>query len=207
MNIELDRRALFAGVSGLVLAGCGEIVGPPPAPKLYVLKPSLPRDLPGGKVNWALSIQMPDATSGLDSDRIAILLPPSTMDYYADSAWADRLPALVQSNFLEAFEASGRINAVARDSEGVHADYILSTDLRDFEARLDQSQGAPLATVRIGARIVKSRTREIAGYTSASNEVRASVNSVAAAVEALNTALADVLAKLVPWTLDRPGPV
>ena len=206
MSFDLDRRALLAATAGLFAAGCSNIVGPPPAPKLYVLQPVLPRGLPGGKVEWALSIQAPEATSGLDSERIAILLPPSNMDYYADSAWADRLPALVQSALLEAFEASGRIDAVARDSDGVHADFMLSTDLRDFEARLDQAQGAPLAVVRIGARMVKSRSREIAGYISASREVRASVNSVEAAVEALNTAFAGVLAQLVPWVLDRPAP-
>jgi len=206
MSFALDRRALFAGASGLVITGCSNLVGPPPAPKLYVLQPALPRDLPGAKVNWALSIQIPEASGGLDSDRIAILMPPSGMDYYADSAWADHLPVLVQSAMLEAFETSGRIDAVARDSDAARADYILSTDLRDFEARLDQAQGAPLAVVRIGARLVKARSREIAGYTTASREVRASVNSVEAVVEALNTAFAEVLAQLVPWAFDRPKP-
>jgi cholesterol transport system auxiliary component len=60
--------------------------------------------------------------------------------------------------------------------------------------------------VRIGARIVKSRSREIAGYISVSREVRASANAVEAAVEALNTAFAGVIAELVPWVLNRPAP-
>jgi cholesterol transport system auxiliary component len=207
MTFALDRRALFAGASGLVIAGCSNLVGPPSAPKLYVLEPALPRDLPGGKVNWALSIQMPEGSGGLDSERIAILMPPSGMDYYADSAWTDHLPILVQSALLEAFETCGRIDAVARDSDSARADYILSTDLRDFEARLDQAQGAPVAMVRIGARLVNARTREIVGYTSSSRELPASVNSVGAAVEALNSAFGGVLAQLVPWVLDRPKPV
>jgi ABC-type uncharacterized transport system auxiliary subunit len=33
------------------------------------------------------------------------------------------------------------------------------------------------------------------------------VNSVGAAVEALNSAFGGVLAQLVPWVLDRPKPV
>lgn len=202
----LHRRALFAAAGGLALAGCSDIIGPPPSPKLYVLRPATPRDLPGGKVAWALSIDLPDASAGLDSERIAILMPPSGMDYYAGCAWPDRLPTLVQSALLEAFEASGRIDAVAREAQGAKADYILSTDLRDFEAKLDQGQGAPLAVVRMGARLVKSRSREIAGYTSLSRDVRASANTVEAAVEALDTAFAGVLAQLVPWVLDRPAP-
>jgi len=206
MTYALDRRALFAGAAVLFAAGCSDIVGPPPSRKLYLLQPALPHDLPGGKVGWALSLQTPDAIASLDSERIAVVMPPSGMDYYAGSAWADRLPSLVQAALLEAFQASGRIDAVARESDAVRADYVLSTDLADFEARLDEGQGAPLAVVRIGARVIRSRTRDIAGYLNASREVRASANSVEAAVEALNTAFAGVLAELVPWVLNRPEP-
>ncbi len=206
MSIEINRRGLFFGASALFAAGCSDIVGPPPAAKLYVLKPKLPGALPGAKVSWALSIASPTATAGLDSERIAILRPPASLDYYAGSAWADHLPSLVQSAMLEAFEASGRIPAVSRDSDGAQSDYILNTDLRDFEARYDQGEGAPLATVRFGVRLVDSRSRKIAGYKEVSKEVRASLNSIDAAVEALGSALSAVLAELVPWVLDFPPP-
>jgi cholesterol transport system auxiliary component len=206
MSIEINRRWLFAGAAGFVVAGCSGIVGPPPAGKLYVLAPRLPDALPGPKVDWALSVQAPTATAGLDSDRIAILRPPASLDYYANSAWADRLPSLMQSAVLHAFEASGRIAAVARDSDGAQSDYTLNMDLRDFEARYDQGEGAPLAVVRLGVRLVEARSRRIAGYTSVAKEVRASANTIEAAVEALTAALAGALAELVPWVLDHPKP-
>jgi len=206
MSIALPRRALFAGAAGLILAGCSDIIGPPPAPKLYVLKPALPQDAAGAKVSWALSIRTPEAIAGLDSERIAILFPPYNLDYYAGAAWVDRLPRLVEASLLEAFEASGRIDAVAQDQDAARADYALSTDIRDFEARLDSAPGAPVAAVRIGARLLSSRTQEIVGYTNVSREERASANSVDAAVEALDTAFAAVLAQLVTWVLDRPAP-
>lgn len=203
----IDRRLLFAGAAGLVLAGCSDIVGPPPAGKLFVLKPRLPGAVAGAKNNWALSIQMPSASAGLDSDRIAILRPPASLDYYAASAWADPLPQLVQSGLLEAFEASGRLAAVSRDADAAQADFLLSTDLRDFEARYDAGEGAPLAVVRLGVRLVSTHTRRIAGYTELSKEVRASANSVDAAVEAMSAALSGVLADLLPWVLDRSAPI
>ena len=206
MTIEINRRGLFVGASALFVAGCSDIVGPPPSAKLYVLKPKLPNALPGSKVTWALSIPSPAAAAGLDSDRIAILRPPASLDYYAGSAWADPLPSLVQSTELEAFDASGRISAVSRDSDAAQSDYILSTDMRDFEARYDQGEGAPLAVVRLGVRLVESRTRKIAGYNSIAKEVRASANAIDAAVDALSAALSEVLAELVPWVLDHPAP-
>jgi cholesterol transport system auxiliary component len=206
MTAILTRRVLFAGASGLILAGCADVVGPPAAPKLYTLNPPLSGPLAGPKVGWALSIQTPDASAGLDSERIAITRPPSGLDYYADAAWADHLPALVGSALLEAFERSGRIGAVARDSDAARADYVLSTDLRDFSCRYDAGEGAPLAVVRLGARVVDAKSRKIAGSAVFAKEVRASANSVPAGVAALSEAYGGVLAELVPWVLDRGMP-
>jgi cholesterol transport system auxiliary component len=205
-SFSLSRRLLLAGVSGLALAGCGDLIGPTEAPRLYVLKPALPRASQGAKADWALSIALPDATAGLDSQRIAIMRPPAGMDYYANAAWPDRLSVLVQNSLLQAFEDCGRIDAVAPDSDGTHADYILATDLRDFEARYDQPDGVPVAVVRIGARLVGAVKRNIAGRFEAVEEVPATQNSVEAAVAALDEALARALVKIVAWALDMPKP-
>ena len=205
-SFSLSRRLLLAGVSGLALAGCGDLIGPTEAPRLYVLKPALPKAAQGAKVDWALSIALPDATAGLDSQRIAIMRPPAGMDYFADVAWPDRLSVLVQNALLQAFEDCGRIDAVAPDSDGTHADYILASDLRDFEARYDQPDGVPVAVVRIGARLVGAVKRNIAGRFEAAEEVPAAQNSVEAAVAALDEALARALVKIVAWALDTPKP-
>ena len=204
-SLLISRRLLLTGVSGLALAGCGGLIGPPEAPRLYILNP-VPQPVPGATVDWALSIGLPDASAGLDSQRIAILHPPASMDYYADAEWPDRLPALVQSTLLQAFETSGRIEAVAPDNDGARADYILSTDLRDFEARYDQPDGVPVAVVRIGAKLVRAVKRDIAARFEASEEAPASQNSVDAAVAALDEALARALAKIVAWALEAPKP-
>jgi cholesterol transport system auxiliary component len=197
----LSRRLLLSGASGLVLTGCSSLIGPSVAPQLYVLRPSLPPAIRGPKVNWALSIPVPDASAALDTDRIAILRPQASLDYYADAAWPDHLPPLVQNALLHAFEDSGRIKAVARDSDGAHADYILATDLRDFEARYDKPDGVPVAVVRIGAKLIGALKRDIAAQFDAAEEVPASENSVDAAVAALDEALARALTKIVAWAL------
>ena len=206
MSNAINRRLLFAGSAGLILAGCSDMIGPPPAGKLYVLKPNFPAATPGPRATWALSIQAPVTGAGLNSERIAILRPPASLDYYADSAWADPLPQVVQGALVEAFESGGRVASVTRDADGVQADYLLGTDLRDFEARYDQGEGAPLAVVRLGAHLIQTHTRKLAGYSEFSKGVRASANSVEAAVAALSEAFIAVLADLVPWTLNHPAP-
>jgi cholesterol transport system auxiliary component len=202
----LSRRLLLGGASGLVLTGCSSLVGPSPAPRLYLLRPPVvPAMAAGPKVSWALSIAIPDAATALDTDRIAISRSPAGFDYYAGAAWADHLPELVQTALLEAFEASGRIDRVARDSDAIHADYILATDLRDFKARYDKPDAAPVAVVRISARLIDTLKRDIASHFDAVEEVPASENSIEAAVAALDAALARALTNIVARTL-APAP-
>lgn len=201
----LNRRLLLVGTSALLASGCADMIGPPPPSKLYLLRPALPRALAGAKVNWGLAIRLPDAGGGLDSERIVIRHPPAGMDFYADSAWPERLPVLVQNALVEAFESCGRIAAVARDSDAVRADYYLATDIRDFEARYDAPDGIPTAVVRLGAKMIATRTRDIAGTTQAARETGATQNSVEAAVAAITTAFSGVLAELVPWALEMPA--
>jgi cholesterol transport system auxiliary component len=197
-----SRRLLLVGASSIVLAGCSSLVGPSPAPRLYVLKP--PVAATGPKVSWALSIALPSASSAYDTDRIAISRSPAGFDYYAGAAWSDHLPALVQTALLEAFESSGRIDRVARDSDAIHADYILVTDLRDFKARYDQPDAPPVAIVHISARLIDTLKRNIASHFDAVEEVPASENSIEAAVAALDAALARALTKIVAQAL---GPI
>lgn len=202
----LSRRVLFAGASALLAAGCADVVGPGPAPKLYTLNPPLTGPLAGAKAGWALALQSPSATAGLDTTRIAITRPPASLDYFADAAWADRLPVLVDAALLEAFERSGRIAAVARDGDGTRYDAMIATELRDFECRYDAGDGAPLAVVKIAARLVGARNRAIVSTAVFSKEVRASANAIPAAVAALTEAYGAVLSELVPWALAQKLP-
>jgi cholesterol transport system auxiliary component len=206
----LDRRLLLIAGSSLALSACGsldKLVGPPDAPQMYALRPAVPAARPGGnKVSWALAIQKPDAPGNLDSARIALARNGAQLDYYANAAWPDRLPDLVQTALLAGFEASGRIDAVSRDDDGLHSDYQLSTDLRDFEARYATPGGAPNVAVSIIAHISDTKSHKMAASLAVALSEPASANSVDAVVQALNTALAKAVDQIVQWALTQPPP-
>ncbi len=67
------------------------------------------------------------------------------IEYFADGSWTDTAPSLVQAKLIEAFEATNAILAVGRDAAGLKPDYILQSDLRDFQAEY-QGGAAPTAT-------------------------------------------------------------
>lgn len=200
------RNVLFLGVVSLALAGCANVIGPGKAPQLYVLHPALGPIHDAPQATWQLGVAMPNAAQSLDTDRIALELTSETMDYYADSAWQDRAPVLVQSALLEGFEKSGKIKAVARDTEGVRADYLLQTDLRAFEARYSVPDTAPKVVVTIVARLVQPDGRTIVATLHSRHVVQASANSVPAVVAAFDKALSESVEEIVAWALKAPPP-
>jgi len=205
-SFSIDRRALLVtGVSTVALSACSGIIGPPESSPLYLLKPGAP-PAGGPRASWQLSIVLPDAPDSLDTDRIALVQPTNQMDYYANANWQDRLPFLIQSALIEAFEASGRTGGVGRDTDGLKSDYLLETDIRDFQARYDAPDGIPTAQVRIAARLIAARGRLIAQSLSAHAEVSAAQNSVPSVVVAFNQALASTIGQIVDWAVSAPAP-
>jgi ABC-type uncharacterized transport system auxiliary subunit len=143
----MQRRLFVIGASALGLSGCGGNLlglGPPEGGTVYTV---LPKTLPAAtgqtKVAWALSVLRPTAAPGLDNDRIALTQPDGSMDFYAKATYPDRVPPMVQQALLDGFEASGRIDAVTREEDALHADYNLVTEIKDFAAHYAVADGIP----------------------------------------------------------------
>jgi len=199
----MQRRLFLIGASALSLSACGSnLIGPPDAGPIYPLRPGFtPAPAGAAKVNWSLAILRPDVPGGLDSDRIALLQPDGSMDYYAKATYPDRLPALVQRALLEGFEASGQIEAVAREEDALHADYNLLVEVRDCQAVYATQDGIPSVVVTLNAKLATAHGRRIIGVTNVSRKGQASANSTGAAVAALQGALGEAVSTLVAWTL------
>lgn len=197
----LDRRLFLTGAAALPLSACTDgLLGPPQASPIYPLRPSFAA-ASGPKVNWALAILRPDVPGGLDTDRIALLQANGTMDYYANAIYPDRLPAIIERALVEGFYASGRIDAVAREQEALHADYNLLVIVNDFQANYSVQDGVPEATAVMNAKLTTAHGRKIIGNFTANQTVNAGVNSTTAATQALAQALSQTVTAIVNWTL------
>lgn len=194
--------AAIVGALIFVLGACSAI-GPGPVPQLYVLNTQAHALDDAPQVSSQLVVAEPQSPESFNSERIA-LTRGVTMDYYADSAWADRAPALIQSALVDALEKSGNIAAVARDTEGVRGDYQLETVLKDFSAHYDSQDGIPTVTVHIVAKLVKDR-QIVASLDSVHTE-QASANSVPAVVQAFDTALSASVEEIASFALKSAPP-
>jgi len=200
----IGRRTLLLIGAAAPLAACGglsNIIGPPPASQIYLLRPPAPAQLDGTKVSWALSVALPDAPGNLDTDRIAVERSTDTADYYANAVWPDDLTSIVQDCLVRAFEASGLIDSVVADTAGIRTDYALKTEITHFEARYATPDGPPTAVVAIAASVVAVGDRMLAAHHVARQESLATANTVEAAVQAFGRALGLVVNDIVRWTV------
>ncbi len=183
------------------LAACQvPVPGQGPAADLFRLSPksTFRDDLP--TVDWQLVLEAPRANAGIDTTRIALQRARLQIEYYARAQWSDRAPQMIQTLMIESFENSGRIVAVGRDVVGLRADFVLKTELREFQIEYFNG-GAPYGHIAIAARLVQQPRRAIIGSTAFETRVPAKEDSVPAVIEAFDEALGKVLRQLVEWTL------
>jgi cholesterol transport system auxiliary component len=197
-------RRWVAWVTILALAGCASLFVATPPGHLYRLSAdgAYPATLP--RVTAQLLVDLPQAPAGVDTARIALTRAPFSLDYYADSEWTDRVPALVQTALLASFENSKAITAIDRESISLRADFILKTEIRHFEAVSDGS-APPTVWVAMTARLVAMPQREIITQASFERRVPAAANEVPAVVAAFNAAADAVIKDIVVWTVTNPA--
>lgn len=198
-------RSFWVGAVALLLAGCGSLIGPSnPPPQIYVLKPVFKPLYDVPKVAWQLAVSRPEMAEMLDTDRI-VLVRNSTLDYYADAQWTDTSSRLLQDLLIDAFEKSGRILGVGRDTGEVRSDYILQTQVRDFEAQYASENGIPTVVVSISSQMIAARTRDVIATFEATQRVPAAQNSVPAVVDAFDAAASADLEDVARWSLRAPA--
>jgi len=198
------QRWAITTVVALLLAGCQLIQAAEEPTDLYQVSPKSTFDPDMPSVRWQLAVDVPATAANLNTGRIALAQSPTSFDYYTKTAWTDRAPLMVQTRIVDSFENSHKIVAVARESIGLRANYVLQTDLRNFEAMYFYG-GTPIAHVRIVAKLVQMPDRQIIGVATFERCVRARQDKVTKVVEAFDQALGSVMRRIVAWTLRTPS--
>lgn len=151
-------------------------------------------------VEWQLQVMLPQASSALDSPRIAVMPSPGVLEVYPAVRWRDPAPRLLRSLVVQAFDASGRITGVSGAHAGLSADYALAIELHDFQAEV-RADGTH-AAIRLQAKLFDLRANRIVATHAFEATSPAAGNDAASAVTAFDAALAQLLPALVDWTIE-----
>jgi cholesterol transport system auxiliary component len=200
MSRTISRIAALAAC--LVVGACAAALqlATPDPPRLFALTPksSFADDLPAADAR--IDVEVPTATAGLNTARIALRPTSTTLEYYADARWIDVVPIMVQNLLLESLDNAGKLDVLGREVVGIRADYALITHVREFQAEY-QDGGPPQVSVRLQARLVRLPRRISVGATSEAFTVPAQDGSMQAIVAAFDEALGKALRRVVEWTV------
>ena len=179
-------------LTALILSGCGTAA----KNDTYDLAGTVDGDGPAAKSRQIL-IAGPTALRSLDSEQIVIRVSPSEIQYLSRAQWGDKLPRIVQSKLVEAFENSGKLGGVGLPGQGLAIDYQVVTDIRSFE--IDASSGNQ-AVVEISAKILNDRNGSVRAQKVFRAMAPAGGDNVGF-VKALDRAFSIVVSEIVSWTL------
>jgi cholesterol transport system auxiliary component len=196
------RHASVATLLAVALAGCSlPSLGSGPPPDLYVLSPksTFSEDIPD--VKWQLVVEEPSTAKGIDTDRIAIAPQPLEVKYFGGARWADRAPRMVQQLLIQSFENTKKIVSVGRQSIGLRSDFVLKTELREFQAE-KTPEGGTVVRVRLNLKLVRPVLGQIIASQSFESVKPAASENLPDIVQSFDDAVGAVLKRAVAWTLN-----
>jgi cholesterol transport system auxiliary component len=206
MSTQTSRSALLAtALAASALAGCvSGLRSSVPAPQTYLLDLQLaPVAADVAAAHENLLVLAPRAAPGLGTDAIAVLRPGGRLDYYLGARWAAAAPAMLQTLAIDALRPSQRFALVEPDTDPFPADYVLSLEVRHFEARYGDG-GPPTIHVTLIASIGRRGVSALSANVIADSEVKAQDNRLQAVVAAFEQATAKALDKLVLAVVAMP---
>lgn len=203
---------LLAALVALTLTACGplqqltalgeQIESVTEPTDIYVLTPksTFADDLP--QVRRQLVVEEPSAASHINTDRVAVKPGPYQVEYYPAARWPDRAPLLVQRLLVESFENTGKVGSVDALRIGLASDFILLTDLREFQAEATENPGEPVTVnVQLNLKIVEERAGLIIASESFNHRTQATSQETIDVITAFDDALNRAMRDSVEWAV------
>lgn len=178
------------------LAGCASPALPS---ETYMLDARIAPRKAVGRGSRALLVAMPQAQPGFDTRRIAYTKTPLTLDYYANSEWADTPARLLAPLIVRALESTGGFRAVVAAPASVSGDIRMDIDVIRFQQEFLEQPSRMRIILR--ARLIDLITLQVmATQLFEAVEIAPSENAYGG-VQAANTALGRLLGELAEFAL------
>ena len=199
---RLARRHVLCGSLIATATGCSALNAlNTKEPRIFELTPksTFPAGLP--RTGISLVVDTPTASSGLNSARIVVHPLPTSIDYYADVAWVDVVPIMVQTLIVETLQNTNKIDVFNRTDLASRADVGLICHIREFQAELQQQAATPWAHVRLQFRLLRLPQRDSIDATFVDFRIPAASNAIEDIVAAMDDALGEGLKQMAIWVI------
>ena len=189
-----------------VLPGCAGIAGLSAAAtpnELYVLTPKSTFDDNLPSLRYQIAVEEPTATAAVDTDQIAVQPTPLRVQYLPGARWVNRAPLIVQALLIESYENSGRVPAVGSSAIGLRADFLIVTDIREFQATVpvDDPEASLEVDVRLNIKIIDAFSNRIIASRSFEEMVQSETDEASNVTAAFDVALGRAMRDAIEWSV------
>jgi cholesterol transport system auxiliary component len=146
-------------------------------------------------------VDLPSVYPPIDNTRIALKPQISTIDYYADVEWADRLNGLIQESLIYSLQNTGKFRGISRPAEGIQSDYALKLEVRKFYIDHPNNPQMRVAQVDYMVHLVKLPMRHIVCSHNFAHSQSVPESTIDNIIKSLNDAHLQAIRALIPWLL------
>ncbi len=190
-------------LASLLLAGCVNLSAPSGTQNIYVLdaQPVVPES--GVKRDLVLSVNMPEARPGFETEQIVYFRQPYELNYFVSSRWTDTPARMLQPLLLQAMERSGSFRAVVETGSAIPGDVRLDTDLirlqHDFTTHPSRVQ------ITLKAQLTDVRSNRVLAVQRFDDTENSSTEDAYGGVIAANRLVQRMLGKLAEFCVEASG--
>lgn len=202
----MSQRRLTTAIilaASAVLSACGGSLfdSELPSSKRYVMAtpPAATNATQSAASEIDLAIGRPDVAPGLDTERIAVVRGHE-LDYYRGALWRGTVLDTVQSYVVTTLQEQKLFRSVAPEQSRVGGEYLLDTEVRDFQAEYTGGAAIPIVRVSLTGRIIRIRDRRLVETIAMSTTKQASQNTMASVATAFEAAMQEVSLDLASRT-------
>lgn len=194
---------MCVGLGGCSLSGAvkGALSGNSTPSDTYDLVLDTSQIKRGSRLDTQIVVASPVAVRSLASDKILVKPAATQITYYGRSVYSDRLPKLLQARMIEALTASGRFRAVSDGRDRISGDVTLASTIEAFQVEVNGEQAR--ANVSVFVKLIHISSGKVYASRKFISQIPASNREVAGGVEALNSAMNEVLVKITRWAVKR----
>jgi ABC-type uncharacterized transport system auxiliary subunit len=179
-----------------LLAGCFSGLNSKAAPEQrYLLQSEIVKPALEAQPAGTVQVLRPSASPGVAGSRIAVVRSGARVDYYANARWVEETPPLLQSKIIDALRTGGRFATVESDTEPFAAQYLLSVDIANFQAKYIDA-GAPTVFVTLNCTLGRRTDRSVIVSFAAQGTAHASADHLEAVVAAFGAATSQALQQI-----------
>ncbi len=149
-----------------------------------------------------LVVAQMDSNAIYNTTQMAYSTRPYQVSYFAKNSWADTPATMLQSLLIQTVQRTHYFSAVGSPSMVGHYDYVLDTQLLQFEQRFYKSSSEVVVVVR--AQITKAATNRITATKQFTVIEAAPFNTPYGGVIAANRAAAKLMAQIARFVCHSP---